>query len=1454
MNRVLGVVVAISLLGSISPADDPPLRLIFLGDQGPHEPGRRAAELMPALARRGIDVTYSDDVSSTLTRSTLNSVDGLIVYANIDTIEPDQADALLGYVADGGGFIPLHCASYCFRNNPNVVALIGAQFQRHGTGVFRVRPADLTASHPIMKGYESFQSWDETYVHTLHNEQNRTVLEYRPEGDDREPWTWIRTHGQGRVFYTAWGHDRRTFTNPGFHNLVERGIRWACGQDLSGVPEFRGGSDSTFSDVTMTEPRDDVRPFEYIDVGPKIPNYIRSRKWGEQEPPKTVMQKPLTPAESIKHYRVPQGFSLELFASEPDLGGKPICISWDHRGRLWVAETYDYPNEKQPEGKGRDRIRICEDTDGDHVADKFTVFAEGLSIPTSIAFSHGGVIVHQAPETLFLRDTDGDDVADQRKVLLSGWSTGDTHAGPSHLNYGHDDWFYGIVGYAAFDGEIAGKPRSFRTGFYRFKVDSVGDEVEVTDFEFLRNTNNNSWGVGFSEEGLLFGSTANRNPSEFMPIANRHYERVRGWTSSVLTGIADTHEFQPITDKVRQVDHHGGYTAAAGHALYTARRYPPQYWNRTAFVAGPTGHLVGTFVLKRDGAGFMSASPANLLASDDEWSAPIMAEVGPDGNVWVIDWYNYIVQHNPTPIGFEKGPGNAYMTDLRDKTHGRIYRVVYGRDDPSRRKSLEGATSDELVQALASDNMFWRRHAQRILIERKDTSVTESLNALIKRQELDALGLDVAAIHAVRTLRALEALDHSILRTALDHPSPGVVRAALESAARNAWNRDAIIKGGSLVSPDAQVRLSALLALAEMPPSRPAATAALDALTQLRHRYDRSIQDAATSLAATNGGEFLVLCCRPSAAAEGLAQRVAIVAEHVARSEDAAAVRLVIPRLPETDLKIASAIITGWSNGWPKSAELTLSSEHDASLLKLFHRLETSGQGQLVRLATRWSSKSLGAEAERIANELLELSGSEDLAVDERIEAARQLVALMDRDADTAAKLLDIVSPRTQQKAALGIINALRESRADGLGAVMLDRVSALTPGRRSEAFRVMLSRPATTQSLLSAIDQRRISRQDLSLDQQQALLAHPTKELRERAARVFAASGGLPSPDRQKVLASYIDVTRNSGDVARGKVVFTKHCANCHLHSGEGAKVGPDLTGMAVHPKAELLTHILDPSSSVEGNYRSYAVLTFDGVVVNGMLASETETAIEIFDAQGKKQTLLREEIERLVSSDKSVMPEGFEKQIDRRGFTDLLEFLTAKGKFVPLPIDKAATVVSTRGMFHDGDDGADRLVFEDWTAKTVGQVPFLLTDPNGKRTPNVILLNGPRGTLPPKMPKSVRVPCNASVHALHLLGGVSGWGYPAHGDASVSMIVRLHLEDGSSEDHELVNGQHFADYIRRVDVPGSKFAMMVRGQQLRHVVVHPQSDQVVREIEFVKGDDPTAPIIVSVTAQTVP
>jgi putative heme-binding domain-containing protein len=323
-------------------------------------------------------------------------------------------------------------------------------------------------------------------------------------------------------------------------------------------------------------------------------------------------------------------------------------------------------------------------------------------------------------------------------------------------------------------------------------------------------------------------------------------------------------------------------------------------------------------------------------------------------------------------------------------------------------------------------------------------------------------------------------------------------------------------------------------------------------------------------------------------------------------------------------------------------------------------------------------------------------------------------------------------------------------------------------------------------------------------------------------------------------------------GDAGRGKAVFKEQCGKCHRHSGEGGQVGPELTGMAVHPPQELLIHILDPNRSVEGNFRAYTVMTDDGKVVTGLLASESRTAIEIVDAEAKRFAIQREEIEEFLPSSNSLMPVGFEKQIPPAGFADLLAFLTAKGKYLPLPVAKAATVVSTRGMFYDVNNRGETLAFDDWGPKTFNGVPFQPVDPLGDTIPNVIMLHGPIGAVPPTMPRSVTLPVSATVKALHLLGGIGGWSSPATPDGTVSMIVRLHYADGQTEDHALVNGEHIADYVRRIDVPGSEHAFELRGgRQLRYLAVEPRRQEPLERVELVKGEDSTAPIVVAITAE---
>ncbi len=288
----------------------------------------------------------------------------------------------------------------------------------------------------------------------------------------------------------------------------------------------------------------------------------------------------------------------------------------------------------------------------------------------------------------------------------------------------------------------------------------------------------------------------------------------------------------------------------------------------------------------------------------------------------------------------------------------------------------------------------------------------------------------------------------------------------------------------------------------------------------------------------------------------------------------------------------------------------------------------------------------------------------------------------------------------------------------------------------------------------------------------------------------------------------------------------------------------------MAARTKAELLTEIIDPNRSVEGNFRQYTLTTVNGRILTGLLLAETRTAVELLDAEAKRHVVQRDAIDQLVASKLSLMPVGFE-QLAADDLASLLEFLSSRGKYVPLPLDRVATITSTLGMFNRQDAEEERLIFSKWGPQTFEGVPFQVLDPRGDTAPNVILLYGPQGAVSRQMPKAVRLPCGLSAKAIHLLSGVSGWGYPLGEKGSVSLIVRVHYADGKAEDHELRNGEHLADYIRRVEVPGSKLAFKLRDQQIRYLSIAPGRPDRIESIEFVKGPDTTAPVVMAVTIE---
>ncbi|GJM29544.1 MAG: hypothetical protein DHS20C17_21790 [Cyclobacteriaceae bacterium] len=743
--------------------------------------------LASEVLTRGIHFTYSSDPDD-LNKENLEKYDGLALYANYDTITAVQEEALLDFVKSGKGFIPIHAASFCFRNSDDFVEMLGGQFKQHGEGTFTSELTPTGKNHAIPV-YE-FETWDETYVHHKINPSINILME-RVEDGHREPYTWTNNYGGGRIFYTAYGHDERTWSNPGFHDLMAEGILWAVGDRAAAK-----AAKLQFPVVEYTEAR--------------IPNY-------EKRDPPLKLQQPLSPQASMQLSQVPVGFELTLYASEPDIIN-PIAFSWDEKGRLWVIETVDYPNTVRTEdGVGDDRIKICEDTDGDGKADKFTIFADDLNIPTSMVFANDGVIVSQAPYFLFLQDTDGDDRADVREVVSSGWGVSDTHAGPSNLRYGFDNKIWGTIGYSAFDGVVDGVPTRFSSGVFRFNPDG-------TALEHVAATTNNTWGLGFSENFDVFASTANNNHSVHLGIYNGYLDGVKGLPQNLGDKIDGHYAMHPITQQVRQVDVFGGFTAAAGHSLYTARNFPKNYWNSIAFVCEPTGRLVHNAVLKQDGSGFREEDGWNLVASNDNWFGPVQAEVGPDGAVWIADWYNFIIQHNPTPPGFENGPGNAHINPLRDRKHGRIYRLAYQGAKQYRPVSLSKDDKNGLIQSLQNDNLLWRLTAQRLLVERGEKDVVPDLMNLIASQQVDDLGISPGAIHALWILHGLQVINgqmeqeiFDVVTDALKHTSAGVRKAAVQVLPGTERAAVALLSSGVLKDPNKNTQLAAILALSKMP-------------------------------------------------------------------------------------------------------------------------------------------------------------------------------------------------------------------------------------------------------------------------------------------------------------------------------------------------------------------------------------------------------------------------------------------------------------------------------------------------------------------------------------------------------------------------------------------------------------------------------------------------------------
>jgi len=788
------------------------LEVLFLGSpNSSHKPLERFKTIRRALGVKGVNFTYFNQPTA-LTKENLAKYDALLVYGNHDVLKKDQELALLDYSKNGGACVFLHSSCGCFRNSEAFIKLLGAQFKSHGRGVFRVDT--VLPDHELMKGYEGFECWDETYIHQKHN-PDRTVLQKHKE----EPWTWVRTHGKGRIFYTASGHDERCWQQPNYQDLVLRGILWSVGSEKAQL----------VSNLKLPK-----LSFYTSNV-----NIVPAKSWGvplDRRVPHTVLQNPLPVTESLKLAQVPVDFTLQIFASEPDIIN-PIAINWDAQGRMWAVEAYDYPNNHVMNKPGLDRIKILEDTDHDGKADKVSVFASGLTICTSVLPYKKGCITTDGEQMIYLADTDGDGKADKREVLFSGLNIRDTHACTSNLRYGFDGWIYATVGYSGIDIRIKAKRHKSGQCVFRFKPDG-------SDLEILQSTTNNTWGLGFTEQGRIMGSTANNNPSWWLDVPLSAYQK--SGIKAERTPRADSvDKFFPLTFDYLQVDCKEGVTAGAGHAIYTARLFPDDWHNQRALICAPTGKLVVAPRIERRGSGFKTTHfEQNLYASADAWSAPVAAEVGPDGAVYIADWYNSIVQHNVYGDDQKRGKGNAYITEHRDRKHGRIYRIVPKGSKPSAFPKMD--TLENQIAALSHSNLFWRLTAQRLIIEHH----SEKAIPLLKAQLTAGTSKKIHTFQLLAQLSPMDALTIGARIFDQAHKTqPSFQRPYIEAIPATEKTSLSLINSLEIMTPDAR---HAILLHASKVPKSEAVLTALNKKKELLHK-DKTLLPALTVALASHG-------------------------------------------------------------------------------------------------------------------------------------------------------------------------------------------------------------------------------------------------------------------------------------------------------------------------------------------------------------------------------------------------------------------------------------------------------------------------------------------------------------------------------------------------------------------------------------------------------------------------
>ncbi len=975
-------------------------------------------------------------------------------------------------------------------------------------------------------------------------------------------------------------------------------------------------------------------------VAPEVePVLTRAVKQLLQEESPSLRVKPLEPDAATSSFEVLDGFEMQLVASEPDVI-EPIVLAYDENGQMYVAEYLKFP-AKGGKSDGPDgRIRLLRDDDGDGRYEQSHVFAEGLAWPTGICPWDGGVYVIAAPDLWYLKDTDGDGKADVRKKMFTGFGFITEEGSANNLIWGLDHWIYGAGSNSGGEVRPADDPNaravSLRGRDFRFHP-ATGQFEAISGSEQFGNTFDD-WGNRFICQNskpvvhvILPAHYLSRNPYLPVPAVRRNI-----WSGGDRVYRASAPEpWRLARSKIRLSQDrkwaasyvaHDVFTACTGVTIYRGAAYPEKY-RGNLFVGEVQSNLIHRRTLRSTGGSFESLRAdegTEMVRSKDNWFRPANMANAPDGTLHIVDMYREVIE---TPDSLPEEI--IARIDLHSgHNRGRIYRLAPPGFKLPAPPQLGAASTEQLVRELENANGWWRDTASRLLFERQDRAAIAPLKTMLRET-----ASELAQLHTLYALEGLAALNDEDLALGLASASPGVREHAVRLAEPRLQASEPLLKQVVALADDAnpRVRFQVAFSLGETDDRR-----AAEALANIARRDagDVWIRTAvlSSSLKLSAGMLEGLLADSGFASSSGgqqfLRQLALVVGGRNRKPEVVSVLKLIESSPGAKPATVRQAVLLGLGDGLRRSR---------SSLSQYVSESPT---------AAKMLSGLIDAARQTLAN----VSST----AKQRQKAIEMLAH--GRFDDVSDLLVDMLDSREAPAVQLAAVQTLSTFASADVPPALIDAWQGLSPSVRGEVVEALLGRHDWVNALLDAIKDGEISPAYIAPVRKVRLVRHPDATIRSRAEKLFGTDG--PSP-RKSVVDGYRSALSLSGDAQRGQKVFEQNCMTCHKVGGKGHDVGPNLATIQNRTPEALMIQILDPNREVLANYTQYVIVLDSGRVVTGLIASESPTSITLKRAEDVQETVLRQNIDEIIGSGKSLMPEGLEQKINQQQLSDLLAFL---------------------------------------------------------------------------------------------------------------------------------------------------------------------------------------------------